>query len=312
MKKVCLITHIADPDGAFPIILSRLVFDSVDDYSCESNEVDEILNKIIENKIEYDAIYITDLNITEKMAAKIFENPELSEKIKVFDHHQSNEYLNKYPFINVVVEQNGKKECGTTLFYKHLKTVKKSDILEKDCLKTLIEYVRQNDTYDFIEENKQDVLNFRNLYDIYGREKYINHFIDFVNENDKFSLSETEMTLIEIEEERTKRYIEEKLQHVKKAIIDGVKVGIVFAESNRSILGHEIARRMEKDVDIAVLIDIDRAISYRADKDEIDVSVLAVPYGGGGHKHASGSPLPEGIKQKIVENIFQNVVWEEN
>lgn len=311
MNKICLITHIADPDGACPIIMAKLVFDEVDAFSCEAREVDETLNKVLESKIEYDTIYITDLNISEEMAIKINNDEILKNKIKVFDHHASVEFLNKYSFEKIVVELNGKKECGTSLFYNHLKENYPNPILEKESLKMLVELIRENDTFDFLEENKQLALNFRNLYDIYGREKYISHFLNFVKENDTFVLSNTEKELIEIEEERTKRYIEEKLKNVRKATIDGVKVGIAFAESNRSTLGHEIATRMQDEIDVAVIINVDKSVSYRADKDEVDVSILAVPYGGGGHKHASGSPLPNDLQKKIIENIFKNVVWED-
>ena len=91
--KYCLITHIADPDGAFPIILSKLVLENVECFSCEQGEVDSLLEQIIQK--DYDTIYIVDLNMTEDMAKKINENDVLKNKIKVFEHHESVSYLNK-------------------------------------------------------------------------------------------------------------------------------------------------------------------------------------------------------------------------
>ena len=64
------------------------------------------------------------------------------------------------------------------------------------------------------------------------------------------------------------------------------------------------------DIDIAIVIDVDRSVSYRADKEEVDISVLAVPRGGGGHKHAGGSPLPTNLQEKICEIIFQDIKWD--
>ena len=279
--KIGLITHIADPDGAVPIILSKLVFDNVTTFSCEKSEVDDILKQLLKN--DYDKIYIVDLNISEEMAKYINDDEKLKEIIEVYDHHQSEEYLNKYPFINVVVEKGGIKECGTTLYYKHLKEITKNEVLNKESLSIMVELVRQNDTFDFTNELKEDALMFRNLYDIYGRERYIEHFYNFVLENDSFGFNETERTLIELEKEIVRRYIDEKMQHVKNANIDGIPVGIVF----------------------------DRAVSYRADKDEIDTTILSIKNGGGGHKHASGSPLPKDLQEKITEYIFENVEWEE-
>lgn len=305
--KRCLITHIADPDGAFPIILSKLVFDDIDFYSCEKIEVDGILKQVLES---YDTIYIVDLNVSKEMAEFINQYETLKNKILVFDHHKSEEHLNMYPFIHVVVENNGIKESGTSLYYKYLKDLTNNSLLNKDSVSTLVELVRENDTFDFNELYKEPALQFRNLYDIYGREKYIEHFYNFVLENDTFEFTGTEKVLIELEQERAKRYIEEKMQHVKKAKINGIPVGIVFAEQNRSMLGHMMASTMT-DIDIAIVINVDRSISYRADKEEIDTNVLAIPCGGGGHKHASGSPLPKDIQEKIVEYIYKDVVWED-
>jgi oligoribonuclease NrnB/cAMP/cGMP phosphodiesterase (DHH superfamily) len=304
-----LITHIADQDGAFPIILAKLIFDKIDTFSVDIKEVDETLKKIIDI---YDTIYIVDLNITEEMAEYINNHDELKEKIKIFDHHKSSEYLNKYSFENVIVEENGIKECGTTLFYKYLKEEYNSLVLEKESLKTLIELVRETDTYDFKSENKISAFKLNSLYNIYGRDKYINNFYKFVKENDTFYFLETENILTEIENDRIKEYVDMKLEHVKLATINNFKVGIVFAEANRSILGNEMAKRFSDKIDIAIIIDVDRSISYRAVKEDVDVTTLASLLGGGGHKHAGGSPITEEEKVKIIEYMFKEIVWVEN
>ena len=304
--KVCLITHIADPEGAMPIILSKLVFDNLDYFSCEKSEVDEILKKVINE--DYSNIYIVDLNMSEQMAKIINENEVLKNKILVFDHHESELHLNKYPFINVIVENNGRKECGTTLYYNYLRNYTNNSLLDKESTVHMVELIRENDTFDFIEENKEEAINFRNLYDIYGRDEYINHFTDFIIKNDYFEFTGVEKELVKIESKRANRYVLEKLSHVRKATINNIPVGIVFAEQNRSMLGHKMAETMS-DIDIAIVINVDRSVSYRADKDEVNTNILAIPCGGGGHKHASGSPLPIDLQEKIVEYIFKNVTW---
>ena len=76
------------------------------------------------------------------------------------------------------------------------------------------------------------------------------------------------------------------------------------------MLGHAISSSMT-DIDIAIVINVDRSVSYRADKEEVDTNVLAIPCGGGGHKHASGSPLPKDLQEKIVEYIYKDIKWEE-
>lgn len=307
MNKIGLITHIADPDGAFPIILAKLVFDDIDVFSVEVSDVDKTLEGLIEKQEDYKHIYIVDVNMSTEMAGNIDKDVQLREKILVFDHHVSNLSLNQYSFISVVDERNGHKECGTSLFYEYLKETYSKEVLYKESLCTMIEFVRENDTFDFVDSNKEKAIAFRSLYDIYGRERYIEHYYQYILANDTFFFTETEELLITLNQEKTAHYVEEKLEHVIFATIEKMRVGIVFAEQNRSVLGHAMAEKL--DIDIAIVINVDRSISYRADKEDVDVTTLASLYGGGGHKHAGGSPLPKDLQEKIVSYLFQNVEW---
>ncbi len=305
----CIISHVADLDGAFPIILGSLVLKDLETYSVELDEVEAVLKKIIEKKDCYEKIYITDLNISEEMA-KVIENDEtLKEKVLVFDHHISNLFMNKFSFIQVIDTLNGQKECGTTLFYQYLKDHFGSPLLEKPCVKLLTELVRENDTFDFKDAFKEDAFKLGSLYSIYGREDFIAQFIKRIQENETFSFSEVEAILLKIEQERTDRYIKEKLSTMKKCVIHGIKVGLCFAESHRSLLGHEMCR--DESIDLAVIINVNRSVSYRANKEAVDVNDLAFIYGGGGHKHAGGSPLPQDFLKKISEAIFGTMEWED-
>lgn len=307
MEKVCLITHVADADGAFPIVLAKLVFKDLEVFSCEINEVDSVVSSVLLQEDAYKDIYIVDLCMSEEMACQINENEKLKKKIRVFDHHASRLSLNQYSFISVIDEQKGRKECGTSLFFQHLQESFSNAWLVKPCVAEMIELIRQGDTFDFTKEKEKDAFSFGSLYAIYGRERYIEHFYEYILTHEVFSFSETEEVLLSLEEEKTKRYIEEKMEHIKFATLSGFRVGIVFAEQKRSLLGHEMARNL--DIDIAVVINVDRSVSYRAEKEEVDVSILSVPNGGGGHKHAGGSPLPCGLQEKICEYIFKDVHW---
>lgn len=308
MNKICLVTHESDADGAFPIILSRLVFEAMDVFSCEIKEVDSVLENVFSHEKDYDKIYIVDLCMSEELAQKVNVDNGLKGKVFVFDHHASCLPMNHYSFIKIVDEENGIRECGTTLFWKYLTSVSDKKILFKPCLKKMIEWVRQMDTYCFSDDEKENAFSFGSLYVIYGRERYIEHFYDYVLHNEEFIFSDTDKLLIALEEEKAKQYIQEKMEHVKFARVDGVRVGIAFAEQRRSSLGHEMASKL--DIDVAVVINVDRSVSYRAEKEEVDVTVLASSYGGGGHKHAAGNPLPEDLQEKIVNLLFKDVVWE--
>lgn len=306
--KSCLITHIADPDGAFPIILSNLILENMEFISCEVDEVDEITKEVLTHHEDYDKVYVVDLCFHEEIAKLINDDKVLRNKVLVLDHHASREALNKYPFINVISEKDGRKECATTLFYKYLQETTNNEILAKKSLVDMVELVRELDTYDFIEEKKDDAFKLGDLYNIYGRENYIENFTNFIKNNNTLYFTDFENKVLELEKMRKERYIEDKLETVKKATISGIPVGIVFAERHRSDLGHAVATRIP-DIDIAVIINISRSVSYRAEKDEVDVNILAIPNGGGGHKHAGGSAIPEDLEEKICEYIFKDIEW---
>ena len=81
MKRL-IISHIADPDGVTPIILSKLVFEEFDYILSENKDVND---NVKNNLDKYDFIYVVDLNISEELADFIEEN--YKEKIMIIDHH---------------------------------------------------------------------------------------------------------------------------------------------------------------------------------------------------------------------------------
>lgn len=301
--KICLITHVADLDGATPIILSKLVFKNLEHFSCDIKDVDDTLKTVLMNEQNYDYIFITDLNISEELAIEIEKNDKLKEKIKIFDHHQSSMEMNKFSFIKVVVEENGYYECGTTLYLKFLKEFTRNKILNKKSIKYFTELVRQIDTYHFID--KKSAMEIDDLYSIYGRERFIEIYTKYLRKNNNFKFSKIEKKLLEIENIKKEDYIEKKLEHVIKTNIKDIKVGIIFAEKYRSLIGNRLAEEND-DIDIAIIINIDKSVSYRAIKEDVDVTSLASIYGGGGHKHAAGSSLKEDLKEKIIDLIFED------
>lgn len=306
--KLLLITHIADEDGITPVILSKLVYKNVNVILTNPQEVDTYVK---ENITKYDIIHITDLSITENYAKEIEQNEKYKNKIKIFDHHETALNLNRYSFAEVIVEENGKKECGASLYYKYLLKISKSKILRKNSTKGLIEQVRLVDTYDFKNEKEKTALNLDYLFSILGRENYIDYFTKYIKENENFTYTEKEKYLIKLQKDKVDNYIKQKEKEIIFANVDNHKVAIVYAESNRSLLGSKIVEKY--DVDFAIIINISRSISYRG-KGKVDLSKFAQIYSGGGHKDASGSPLPKDILEEITKKLFKKVTFikEEN
>lgn len=302
-KNLLLISHVADEDGITPVILASLVYKSVSPILLNPNEADQVY---LENVSKYDEVHITDVNISEELAKKINEDETLKNKTKVFDHHQSSIELNKYDFIKVVVEENNRKESATSLYYEYLKTISDNPILHKDSTKGLVEQVRIVDTYDFKTEEDKEALNLDYLFSILGRETYITYFKDYITNNEKFEYTEKERFLIKLQKDKIDNYITHKAKEMFKVKLDNHVVGIVYAETNRSLLGNYLIQN--NDIDFAVVINISRSISYRG-QDKVDLSVFSAKYGGGGHKNAAGSPLPKDLLENITKLIFNNITF---
>ena len=62
---------------------------------------------------------------------------------------------------------------------------------------------------------------------------------------------------------------------------------------------------LHPELDFVVIINIDKTISYRTNKNNIDLGEFAKIYGGGGHPQAAGSPVSDEVKNKIIDMLFE-------
>ncbi len=297
MKRL-IISHIADPDGVTPIILSKLVFEEFDYILSENKDVND---NVKNNLDKYDFIYVVDLNISEELADFIEEN--YKDKIMIIDHHLSCNNMNKYSFIEVNAEG---KESGTSLYYKYLLNNYNNDLLNRESTEMLVEHVRTMDIYDFSKTSKEEAEKLEMIFKIYGKDRFIDKFYNVII-NDLELYSKEDLNLLELEKERIKRYIEEK--DFMEISLDNKRVGVVFAERYISELGNYLINKYDY-LDYIVLINIDKKISYRGNG-KVDLSVIAKKFGGGGHINAAGNCLPSGLKEKVIKEIFLDAIIKE-
>ena len=297
MKRL-IISHIADPDGVTPIILSKLVFEEFDYILSENKDVND---NVKNNLDKYDFIYVVDLNISEELADFIEEN--YKEKIMIIDHHLSCNNMNKYSFIEVNAEG---KESGTSLYYKYLLNNYNNNLLNRESTKMLVEHVRTMDIYDFSKTSKEEAEKLEMIFKIYGKDRFIDKFYNVII-NDLELYSKEDLNLVELEKERIKRYIEEK--EFMEISLDNKRVGVVFAERYISELGNYLINKYDY-LDYIVLINMDKKISYRGNG-KVDLSVIAKKFGGGGHINAAGNCLPSGLKEKVIKEIFPDAIIKE-
>ena len=301
-KELLLISHVADPDGITPVILAKFVFKEFDTLLLNPNDVDQNLK---ENIDKYKEIHIVDLSVSEEMAKEIENKEEWKNKVKLFDHHYGNLYLNNYSFAKVIDEFNGRKESGTSIYYNYLTNISDNPLLHKNSTKGLVNQVRIIDTYDFQVEEDKKAHNIDALFTILGRQNYIDYFTKYIEINDEFEYTEKEQFLIKLEKDKMNNYIEKRADEMIEAELDGYKVGIVYAERYRSDLGNYLATKHDE-LDFIIIINIAKSISFRG-QDKVDLCAFAQKFGGGGHKNASGCSLPKNLLQYITKLIFKDI-----
>ena len=149
--KVLLFTHSQDIDGIGCIVLAKEAFSSekLTYVPCKTFEITSKVNELYQGKklLEYDLIFVTDLCIKEPLLSLIDNDKNIRSKFRVLDHHKTeiDEGNNKYSFVDIIVEQNGIKECGTSLFYKYL--IQNNFIKPSLFLNNFTEFTRQYDVW---------------------------------------------------------------------------------------------------------------------------------------------------------------------
>lgn len=306
--KTLIISHKADIDGLSPVIFLKLIRDCVDTILLNASEVNQKIKELISSKEykKYDEIYITDLTLDGHSCELIMQTRE-HEKFHTFDHHESNLVANNYPF-GVAISRNtdGTNECATSLIYKYL-THRYPSEFDVRAIAEYTELVRQNDTWDWAKTNNQKAQDLASLHTILGRDKYIEYFVKYLKNNDNsFDFLPEQKYLLEIEKDRIQRYLEDTEKTMFHATLNGYRCGIVFAESNRSTLGNYLALKYRNQIDFVIVINMQQGISFRAEKNDINVAKIAEIYGGGGHIKASGAPMDNSLKREVIKLILNN------
>jgi len=305
--KTLIISHKADIDGLSPVIFLKLIRDNVDVCLLNANDIIPKVKELTTNKeyTKYDEIFITDLTLDRHACELIMQTGEYK-KFHTFDHHIYDLVANSYPFGTAIsTNEFGVNECATSLFYKYLVHTYPNEF-DLYSIAEYTELVRLSDTWDWAKTNKTEAQDLAEL-SILGREKYIEFFVNYLkNNSNHFNFTPEHKYLLEIEKDRVKRYMEETEKTMFHAVIEGKKCGIVFAEQNRSLLGNYLCEKYRHCIDFVVIINMQQGISFRAQKDNINVCEIAKIYGGGGHVKASGAPMDNHLKREVIKLILND------
>lgn len=301
-----LFTH-TDLDGIGCAILAKLAFGKeVDIEYCDYDNVNEKVREYLytrDDSLSY--IYITDISINEEIAKLLDERGGTY----LLDHHPTALELNKYPWCKVIVEAlNGLKTSGTEMFYHWLGTKESlnKDLENNKSLDRFVELVRDYDTWRWSTLGEDGFIckQVNDLLYLYGRDKFIKWCISEIHDNVFPRLYDADELVLKIKQNEIDEYIKEKNEKIITSPMCGHVCGFVFAEKYFSELGNKLCQ-MHPEIDFIAMINIDGTVSYRTVKENIDLGKdVAKLFGGGGHPKAAGSQFSEGIKLKVIENIF--------
>ena len=310
--KVLLFSHIQDIDGMGSVILGKKAFSSLDYVLCKTFEVtDKVSSYYKEGKLyDYDFVFINDLCIKEPLLGIIDKDNQLRNKILVFDHHitEIEEGNDKYNYVNIIVENDKGKTCGTSLFYDYL--LENNYIKRTKTLDEFVELTRQHDTWEWKTKYNNPLA--RDLYVLFGElgyEKYLDVMLLIVKNNNGVVFDKQEQKVIDEYNKKFNNDIKDILENMKPYSLDVngevYRIGFIRCPYKyRNDINELVKENNKHDVDLVGMIfdDMD-TVSYRLVKNK-DASKVAVYFGGKGHKDAS-SNLQNNEKFKIVLNELE-------
>ena len=173
-----------------------------------------------------------------------------------------------------------------------------------------VEIVRDYDTWRWKEVGEEGIIckQVNDLFDIYGREEFIEYIIDsiYFDIDNVFPLiCGTPLALLEQKQKDIDRYIEKKDKQLFTRIDSfGNEYGVVFAEQYFSELGNRLCE-LHPELSYVAMIDISSGlISYRSIREDVDLGgTIAHSLGGGGHKKAAGSMFDADIIRASIANL---------
>lgn len=296
-NKILMISHMADIDGMRSVILADKFYNNQVDYILAETKDLANLFKTFDFS-NYDVIYLCDLPLIPSAIEALDKHEEIISKLKHFDHHSS--YGGVVPnYVNAHVTLNGRKTCGTELFYNYLLSL--STKLDSPFYHVFVEATRETDTWDFLEETYNAKM-LACVYGIIGPVAYI-ELINSLNDLEEFKLPNLFSDLYEADLVRQRSYIDFVNENLLVTTYKQYKIGVTIAEQYRSILGNEICK-MRPDLDFVMILNYSRnSVSLRCVKDDVDLNQICAEFhhDGGGHKKSAGFVIDEESIPKIQE-----------
>lgn len=298
-----------DLDGISCGIIAKYIWDeNVDIVYCDGHDPNSYLKEFIKNKEydNYDKIYITDLSTNEEISKMIDEL--FSQKVKLYDHHESALWLNVYDWAFVHFNKNElkNKPCGVSMFHTNVGV---NHYKEKDeiTLCRFVEYVRKYDTWEWVSVDNGVIQAPKNICDLsmmLDREDFIKLILNNIKYNNPI-IDKTSQLFIDGKTSQLKKYINIQNSKIKKLNFMDFNIGIIYSERYEfvSIVGNELCK-LNPDIDFCMIINTTGVVNLRCIKDSVNVGKFAEKFGGGGHPKAAGFKYDTSILDGVFTNIL--------
>lgn len=313
--RVLLFTHAQDIDGAGCAILLRKAFEDYTIVPTETFDVNTNVESYIKRNLirKYDQVFVTDLCIKEPLLSQIDSDEELRSKIHVIDHHKTEieEGNDKYDFVDVTVEKDGKKVSGTSLFYEYL--VSHGFLQTSPILDQLVEWTRQYDIWEWKKHGNYDARKLHILFETSDFEKYFNRISDKVDTMTSIKFTGAEEAIVTAYDKALAADMDELLKDMKvaKLQIDGrpYRIGYIHCPySYRNDVDEFVARDNVHSIDAVGMIMKDKeVVSYRRVNEDIDMSQVGKYFGGKGHGGAATHPKSNEKFKRMYKSLCNSL-----
>lgn len=280
-KNVVLVTH-TDLDGVgCEVLFKHLGGNAV--YRCDYDNVNEKVLDLL--SVDGLNLIITDISVNPEVAKLIDE--KYDGRVVLLDHHPKLDHLKGKDW--AIIATKDMMLSGTSLFYHFLegagydvKKYRDFAVIVKD--------------YDLWIHNYPESKQLNQLFGLLGADEFVNRMLV----NPSIGLTNTELMLMQVENDRKDRYIE---RAIKRVIIDEDKA-YLFASQYISELGHAVLEKFTN-TDIVFLIDPEASKVSLRSRDGVDCSHIAREHGGGGHPQACGFEIHKPYLYDVLDHILE-------
>ncbi len=269
-----------------------------------NQQVARYLNRTSVQEHPYDVLFITDLSVAPDIEKELNVFVEEGGQVQLIDHHKTALHLNDYIWGQVVVtHRDGRAASSNSLFFEYL--FENGHLSRSEGMDQFVELVRLYDTWEWEEHQKIQAKRLNDLFYMLAVDEFESKMIQRLRESEGFFFDEFEEKILDMEEDKIERYIRRKQREIIQTFVDEYCVGIVYAESYHSELASELGSVYSHLDYIAILNMGGRKMSLRTIHDHVDVSEIAIRYGGGGHAKASGCTITEEVYQLFAADPFE-------